>query len=126
MINYIRKELDELKQTSEKEKENYELKIKESQDLASKNVPMLTKKFKELMLEIQQLKKDKNEFELKNKELIEEKNNFITKLDESNKIAKEAQMKLKSKEALIKQIQKRMGNNNTNEEKKEQIGRAHV
>ena len=71
-LNFTKKELDELKQKSEKEKENYELKIKESQALASKNVPMLTKKFKELMLEIQQLKKDKNELDLKNKELTEE------------------------------------------------------
>ena len=127
-ILILNKEIEELKQKIEKDKELYETRIKEATDLASKNVPMLTKKFKELMTEIEILKKDKKNFEQINKELLEEKNNFNTKLEEANKIAKEAQMKLKSKEALIKQIQKRLnttnnsnGNINTPSEKKEEI-----
>ena len=127
-ILILNKEIEELKQKIEKDKELYETRIKEATDLASKNVPMLTKKFKELMTEIEILKKDKKNLEQINKELLEEKNNFNTKLEEANKIAKEAQMKLKSKEALIKQIQKRLnttnnsnGNINTSSEKKEEI-----
>ena len=127
-ILILNKEIEELKQKIEKDKESYETRIKEATDLASKNVPMLTKKFKELMTEIEILKKDKKNLEQINKELLEEKNNFNTKLEEANKIAKEAQMKLKSKEALIKQIQKRLnttnnsnGNINTPSEKKEEI-----
>ena len=127
-ILILNKEIEELKQKIEKDKELYETRIKEATDLASKNVPMLTKKFKELMTEIEILKKDKKNLEQINKELLEEKNNFNTKLEEANKIAKEAQMKLKSKEALIKQIQKRLnttnnsnGNINTPSEKKEEI-----
>ena len=127
-ILILNKEIEELKQKIGKDKELYETRIKEATDLASKNVPMLTKKFKELMTEIEILKKDKKNLEQINKELLEEKNNFNTKLEEANKIAKEAQMKLKSKEALIKQIQKRLnttnnsnGNINIPSEKKEEI-----
>ena len=127
-ILILNKEIEELKQKIGKDKELYETRIKEATDLASKNVPMLTKKFKELMTEIEILKKNKKNLEQINKELLEEKNNFNTKLEEANKIAKEAQMKLKSKEALIKQIQKRLnttnnsnGNINTTSEKKEEI-----
>ena len=69
---------------------------------------MLTKKFKELTIEIGTLKKELKNSEAKNNELTTENNNLQKSLEEANKIAKESQMKLKSKEALIKQIQKRM------------------
>jgi len=62
-LSKIKLELDELKLKTEKEREDDEKKIKEAQELASKNVPMLTKKFKELTIEIGTLKK-----ELKNSE----------------------------------------------------------
>ena len=47
-ILILNKEIEELKQKIEKDKESYETRIKEATDLASKNVPMLTKKFKEV------------------------------------------------------------------------------
>ena len=107
-ISKYKNDLEELNIKIEKEKESYEIKIKETQEIAAKNVPMLTKKFKELMLEIEKLKKEKNDIQLKYQELSEEKNDFHNKLESANKSTKEVQMKLKAKEALIKQFQKRL------------------
>ena len=110
-LNKVKNEFEEFTKKANVEKEEYEKKIKEQQELASKSVPTLTQKFKELTQEIEKLKKENKEYEIKNKELEEGKENYTKNLEEAQKQAKEAQMKLKSKEALIKQIQKRMGAN---------------